>query len=101
VSTPTEAPTNYFRATVGIIFLLGSFGIFYLVLGGKADINWKDVSLMVVGALIAKLGTIIDWTFGSSQSSDHKTDIMAETAKSDAEALGKKPIDQTDGHLLV
>ena len=84
MAEPCETPTNYFRATVGIIFLLGSFAVFYLVLAGRTSLDWKDVALMIVGALIAKIGTIVDWTFGSSQSSDHKTDIMAESAKAEA-----------------
>ena len=78
---PCTTPTNYFRSTVGIVFLLGSFSVFYLVLSGKTSLEWKDVALIIVGALIAKIGTIMDLTFGSSQSSDHKTDIMADTAK--------------------
>lgn len=78
---PTKAPVMIFRPIIGIIYLLGSFGVFTLVLMGKTDVLWKDVALMIVGALIAKSGTIVDWSFGSSQSSNHKTEIMADTAK--------------------
>ena len=74
-------PTNYFRATIGVLYLIGCFAVFYLVLAGKTAIEWKDVANIIIGALIAKSGTIVDWTFGSSQSSDHKTEIMADAAK--------------------
>ena len=66
-----------FRPAIGVIYLLGSFTIFALVMAGKADPDWRDVALMIVGALITKSGTIVDWCFGSSEDSSKKTDMLA------------------------
>jgi len=68
---------NFFRPIIGIIYLLGSFCIFALVMSGKCDSAWRDVSMLIVGALITKSGTIIDWAFGSSESSAKKTELLA------------------------
>ena len=73
-----------FRPVIGIIYLIGAFVVFVLVLTGRTDILWKDVALMITGALIAKSGTIVDWAFGSSQGSETKTEIMADAAKTAA-----------------
>lgn len=77
---PTKT-LNIFRPVIGVIYLLGAFAVFILVLTGRTDIAWKDVALMITGALIAKSGTIVDWAFGSSQGSEDKTAILADTAK--------------------
>ncbi len=69
---------QYFRPSVGIIYLLGTFAIFCFVLSGKVDPASREMASMIVGALITKSGTIIDWAFGSSQGSDKKTDMMAD-----------------------
>jgi hypothetical protein len=81
------AKTLYvFRPVIGVIYLAGAFAVFILVLTGRTDIAWKDVALMICGALIAKSGTIVDWAFGSSQGSETKTEMMADTAKTTAAA---------------
>jgi hypothetical protein len=80
--SPCPTKTLYvFRPVIGIIYLVGAFAVFILVLTGRTDIQWKDVALMITGALIAKSGTIVDWAFGSSQGSEKKTEMMADTAK--------------------
>jgi hypothetical protein len=80
--TPCPTKTLYvFRPVIGILYLVGAFAVFILVLTGRTDIQWKDVALMITGALIAKSGTIVDWAFGSSQGSEKKTEMMADTAK--------------------
>jgi hypothetical protein len=84
---PCPTKTLYvFRPVIGIIYLAGAFAVFILVLTGRTDIAWKDVALMITGALIAKSGTIVDWAFGSSQGSETKTEMMADSAKALAAA---------------
>jgi hypothetical protein len=82
-----ECPTRtlfIFRPIIGVIYLVGAFAVFYLVLSGRTDVAWKDVALMIIGALIAKSGTIVDWAFGSSQGSETKTELLADSAKTAA-----------------
>jgi hypothetical protein len=82
---PCQTKTlNIFRPVIGVIYLFGAFAVFILVLTGRTDIAWKDVALMITGALIAKSGTIVDWAFGSSQGSEDKTAILADTARTAA-----------------
>ena len=77
VPCPNDPPKQYFKPAIGIIYLVGAFATFALVLAGKTDAAWKDVALMIVGALITKSGTIVDYAFGGSQSSDRKTELLA------------------------
>jgi hypothetical protein len=74
-------PTMIIGPLVGIIFLLGSFAIFWLVLTGKTDVAWKEVALTIVGALLIQDALIVGKYYGASQSSDRKTEIMADAAK--------------------
>ena len=59
------------------------------------QILWGFINTVVstmLGWLLAKSGTVIDNVWGTSQSSERKTEIMAETAKAAVEAKAK-PID--------
>ena len=66
------------RPFIAVTYLIGAFAIFIMVILGKADLQWRDVALMIIGAIITKSGTIIDWYYGSSQDSSKKTDLLAE-----------------------
>lgn len=37
----------------------------------------RDIVMMVIGVVIGKFGTIVDFEWGSSKSSEQKTDIIA------------------------
>lgn len=54
------------------------FALFYLfyVVGDRIDP--RDILMMMVGGLVTKFGTVVDWSFGGSDGSERKTSIMAE-----------------------
>jgi hypothetical protein len=76
VLVPTCSPQRM-RPVIAISTILGSFAIFALIGRGYCDLNWEKTIMLIVGALIANLTTIISWYFGSSEDSSKKTDILA------------------------
>jgi hypothetical protein len=68
-------------SVIGILFILGSFIMFSIVLLGFTKIEWKDIALVIVGALLNQCSVIISKWYGASESSERKTEIMADTAK--------------------
>jgi hypothetical protein len=52
-----------------------------VVLLGYTKLEWKDIALVIVGALLNQCSVIIGKWYGASQSSDRKTEIIAEAAK--------------------
>ena len=74
-------PGQFMGAMIGILFILGSFGMMLIVLLGHTKLEWKDIALVIVGALLNQCSVIISKWYGASQSSDRKTEIMADTAK--------------------
>ena len=68
-----------FRGLVASATLIGSFLLFVFVASGHANLEWKDVVLMIVGATITNFTTVVNWYFGSSEDSSKKTELL--TAK--------------------
>jgi hypothetical protein len=48
-----------------------------MVSQGWCSLAWEKVIMLIIGALIANLTTIVSWYFGSSEDSSKKTDILA------------------------
>ena len=46
------------------------------LLGAEIPAANKDAIMMVIGMLVAKVGTIVDWFFGSSKGSSDKTALL-------------------------
>lgn len=65
------------RGLVAAVVILGSFAFFALVAVGWCSLAWRDVILMIVGAVISNLTTVVNWYFGSSEDSSKKTDMLA------------------------
>jgi len=79
-ATCTDRTVSKARPVVAVLFVVGSFACFILIGRGYASLEWKELVMLIVGALIANLTTVISWFFGSSEDSSKKTDLMAATA---------------------
>ena len=75
--TPPTCSPKIMRPAIAIATIVGSFIIFALIGKGYADLAWEKVIMLIVGALIANLTTVVNWYFGSSEDSSKKTDILA------------------------
>ena len=80
-SSIPKVPGQWIGPLIGLVFIIGSFAMFAVVLLGYTKIEWKDIALVIVGALLNQCSVILGKWFTASQSSDHKTDIMADAAK--------------------
>ena len=72
-----ENKVRVMRPAVAMLIILGSFAIFAMIGYGLCSLEWEKTIMLIVGALIANLTTIVSWYFGSSEDSSKKTDIMA------------------------
>ena len=73
-------PKDVSRGIVGTIVLTGSFAWFALLVLGEMPPEMRDIALMVTGAVISYINTIIGWAFGSSKGSDKKDEAMIAAA---------------------
>ena len=64
------------RPAVALLMIAGSFAIFAMIGKGLCSLEWEKTIMLIVGALIANLTTIVSWYFGSSEDSSKKTDLM-------------------------
>lgn len=79
-----KIPGQTIGMLIGLVFILGSFCMFALVLTGFTKIEWKDIALVIVGALLNQCSTIIAKWYGASQSSERKTEAIVDAAKAAA-----------------
>lgn len=63
------------RAFLAITIIIGFFVALYWLLTN--DVKDSQVALILVGALGANFGAIVQFYFGSSAGSEHKTDLMS------------------------
>lgn len=64
--------------------MVGFFlSLLYVFKASIADNSFdpRDLLLTMIGALVAKFSTIVDWFFGTSESSEAKTVMMTEMYK--------------------
>jgi uncharacterized membrane protein len=69
------------RPIVALALIICAGAVYYFVAAGFANIAWKDVVMIIVGALVANLTTVVNYYFGSSQGSDDKNRTIAEALK--------------------
>jgi len=62
------------RPLIGGLVIVGSFGLFALIYVWPCAAGLNDILLLIVGALIANMTTVVNWYFGSSEGSMKKTD---------------------------
>lgn len=67
-------------AILAVIVTLGFFGILIGMLAGKLTATDNQALLIMLGALGAAWGAVVNYYFGSSASSDHKTTLIANSA---------------------
>ena len=84
------------RPVIGGMVVLGTFALFALIYIWPCASQLNDLLLLIVGALIANLTTVVNWYFGSSEGSMKKTDASIAIMKSkddrdDAAFNEKKP----------
>jgi hypothetical protein len=65
-----------FRYALAIVITLA---VFYLLGALKSMVvpdMWRDTYIMIVGVVIGKWSTIVDYYWGTSKSSSDKTDLL-------------------------
>ena len=75
-------PKTVARPFIGLSMIVGAFYLFTIVTRGGCDPQWKDIVNIIVGVLAANLTTVVNFYFGSSSGSEEKTQIMAESMRS-------------------
>jgi len=75
-SAVTNGKKVIMRPFIATLVIIGSFGLFAIVVFGFCKPEWEKVVFLIVGALIANLTTVVSWYFGSSEDSSKKTDMM-------------------------
>lgn len=65
-------------AVLAVIVTLGFFGILIGMLAGVLKASDNQALLIMLGALGAAWGAIVNYYFGSSQSSDRKTELLSQ-----------------------
>ena len=76
-----QIPGQFLGSLIGLVFIIGSFCMMAIVLLGYTKLEWKDIALVIVGALLNQCAVIVGKWYGASQSSERKTEAMVETSK--------------------
>ena len=66
---------------LGALIVVGFFVILIVVFRKVMPVENKEIGLMVIGALVAKFGDVVNYFFGSSKGSADKTDLMNNNPK--------------------
>lgn len=61
---------------LGALIVFGFFFILWVIFGKVLPAENKDIGLLVIGALVAKFGDVVNYFFGSSKGSADKTELM-------------------------
>ena len=61
---------------LGALIVFGFFFILYIIFGKVLPVENKEIGLLVIGALVAKFGDVVNYFFGSSKGSADKTELM-------------------------
>ena len=66
------------QITLSAMFILGYFGIIYMLFGGHIviDDSIRDMANILIGVMTANIPSIMSFWFGSSSSSKYKTHIL-------------------------
>lgn len=62
---------------IGLIVVIACFVLFLIFAKGKLDPANKEIILMILGAVITTLSTVVGYYFGSSQGSTRKTELLS------------------------
>jgi len=67
-----------FKAYLAILVTVSVIGIIILLMTIPMPNGAEKVAFMAIGGLLTQLGTVLNYFFGSSASSDKKTDLIAQ-----------------------
>lgn len=70
--------TGKVQAFLGIVITAGFFGVLWLLMTLEGHGNMRDALLIMVGALGAAFGAIVNYYFGSSSGSAEKNRLIAQ-----------------------
>lgn len=70
--------TGKVQAFLGIVITAGFFGVLWLLMTLEGNGNMRDALLIMVGALGAAFGAIVNYYFGSSSGSAAKNHLIAQ-----------------------
>lgn len=63
---------------IGVVVIAGTLWTLGSLFNKEVPFGNKDALMMILGVLVAKFGTVVDYFFGSSKGSADKTDALAE-----------------------
>jgi len=69
-------PKEIFQYALGALIVVAILVLIYVVFRVALPNANKDVALLVIGALVAKFGDVVNYFYGSSKGSADKTDIL-------------------------
>jgi len=78
------ATRSWVPAALSILITLGFFGILMGMMGGKLTTTDNQALLIMLGALAAAWGAVVNYWFGSSHGSQQKDELKAHVEKMEA-----------------
>lgn len=67
---------DIYMYALGALIVLGFFALLYLVVVVTIPSPNKEVSLLVIGALVAKFSDVVGYFYGSSKGSADKNEML-------------------------
>jgi CDP-diglyceride synthetase len=61
---------------LGALVVVGFFFILFIIFRAALPEGNKEIAYLVIGALVAKFGDVVNYFFGSSKGSADKTEMM-------------------------
>jgi drug/metabolite transporter (DMT)-like permease len=68
---------GFMQSLLAISVVIAFFGCIWLVMRQDVNANMRDALLILIGALAAAFGNIINYYFGSSKGSADKNELLA------------------------
>ena len=65
------------RPIIAALVIIGGIAVYLFVAKGYCSVEWKDVVMIIIGALVANITAVVQYYFGSSSGSTDKTGIIA------------------------
>jgi drug/metabolite transporter (DMT)-like permease len=69
---------GFMQSLLAVVIVIGFFGCIYLVMRNDVDSSMRDALLILIGALGAAFGSVVNYYFGSSKGSADKNKLLAE-----------------------
>jgi len=61
---------------LGALVVVGFYFILFIMFSKVLPTENKEIGLLVIGALVAKFGDVVNYFFGSSKGSSDKTEML-------------------------